>query len=144
MTQNIINLLGIRKKAMLARFEEGNKKICIMIEPITQEQEDTLDRNNCHYFIDSNQNTIPEINIYAYGKINFDNKDDLNLILNQEFIDSNSVMRSNFDYIEGNHNVIDKVRESSTVNIADWVKYNHCLIGKPESIIIYKINKIFL
>ena len=53
---------------------------------------------------------------------------------------------SNFDYNTGYvySNNEDIFKTHDTWNKIDWFKFNHCLIGKPERIIIYRINKVYV
>lgn len=142
MTQKRINLLGIRKKAVLCHFDGPRGGHCAVMESITDEEENYIDRRKCHkLFIND---VVDESNIYFYGDINLDNEDDINLIMKKSLINENVLIRSNFNYDRGEHDVTDQVRCSVINSPIEWFKYNHCLIGKPAKVIVYKIAKAFL
>lgn len=143
-----INIMGIRSNVVLNRFDHN----LLIMEPISKEQEETIDcSEELHgetQFITKNNIRIPSRDIFLYGEININNRDDLDLLRNSDIITQEVNMAanipSNFDYENGDvysdsNNII---KTHDTWNKIDWFKFNHCLIGKPERIIIYRINKM--
>ena len=85
-----------------------------------------------------------------YGEIDINNYSDLELINNSDIITNEVNMAanipSNFDYESGDvfsdsNNII---KTHDTWNRVEWFKFNHCLIGKSNRIIIYRINKCYV
>lgn len=142
MEQKVINLLGIRKKAILARFSGFKGGDVAVIEPLTQDEEDKIDKTSIHTL--SNGFQISKENIYFYGDIDINNKDDIKFIINKNLIHDANTIRSNFNYEKGNHKILDQLRCYNTSNPVEWFKYNHCLIGKPAKVIVYKLPKVCL
>lgn len=145
--EKIYNLLGIRKRTLICCID----KQIVFIEPITEQQETRID-NSYKYFgairYEINKDVIIEAkDIYLYGELNFTKEEDVNALLKYNLIDDNNgfIIKSNFDYENGCFTTIDKVaRQYHTWNVIDVIKYCHCLIGKPNRIIIYKLNKNML
>lgn len=142
MKQNVINLQGIRTRALLRHFNGFKGGEFVVMSAITEEEEEILDKTSVHTLY--NGVKIGKENIYFYGDIDINNKNDINLIRSKNLINENAQIRSNFDYEKGNHKVFDRVRCSPCSNIVTWFKYNHCLIGKPTKIIVYKLPKSYL
>ena len=144
------NIMGIRSSVILNRFKSNY----LVMEAITKEQEEEIDLSGELYdemfFIKDNKYRIPARDIFLYGEINIDNKEDLMLINKSDIITQEVNMAanipSNFDYntayVYSNNEDIFKTHD--TWNKIDWFKFNHCLIGKPERIIIYRINKAYV
>jgi hypothetical protein len=57
------------------------------------------------------------------------------------FLMEGGTIHSNFNYQEGYALVEGIAKTYPTFDIIEWFKYNHCLIGKPARIIIYKCKK---
>lgn len=138
-----INLLGIRKKAILCHFEDFKHRqdVCVL-ETIDENKELEIDKtkkykNNEGITIDANS-------IYFYGDIDINNEKDIELIYHKNLIDDNAIIRSDFNYEKGIHYVSDVVRESPISDPLKWFKYNYCLIGKPNKVIVYKISRKLL
>lgn len=55
--------------------------------------------------------------------------------------DNGGTIHSNFNYQEGYALIEGIAKTYPTFDIIEWFKYNHCLIGKPTRIIIYKCKK---
>ena len=144
------NIMGIRSSVILNRFKSNY----LVMEAITKEQEEEIDLSGELYdemfFIKNNKYRIPARDIFLYGEINIDNKEDLMLINKSDIITQEVNMAanipSNFNYETGevysNKEGIYKTHD--TWNKIDWFKFNYCLIGKPERIIIYRINKMYV
>ena len=137
----ILNLLGIRKKAILCRTKVGGNPIYTVMRPITEQQKKELDDNE-RLVIDNI--TISKDNIYCYGEFNVNNDEDLNYIKKFNIInlDEENSVHSNLDFetgevtLEGN---IAKVY--CCYDAIKWFKYQYLLIGKPNRIIVYKCPK---
>ena len=78
--------MGIRSSVILNRFDHN----LLIMEPITKEQEETIDCSEELYgeaqFITKNNIKIPSRDIFLYGEININNKDDLDLLRNSDII----------------------------------------------------------
>lgn len=135
-----INLLGIRKRAILCRIKAISVVDLVVMQPITKEDEEYIDENE---EIVINNNTVIKHNIYCYGEINLSSVDDVEYIKKFNLIDSEEggIIHSNFNYEEGCAEIEKVAKTYPTFNPIDWFKYNYCLIGKPERIIIYKCKK---
>lgn len=129
---------------MLYRFNERGTKgnQCVMLERITEEEEQFIDDNN--YWIrdkDSKNIEIPKYDIMFYGEIDINNEDDIALIRKKNLVDENlrhSWVPSKFNYQFGTG------LDHSCAPTADpvlWFKYCHVRIGKPQRVIAYKIKE---
>lgn len=138
-----INLLGIRKQAILCHFE----KVCdlAVIKEITETDEKNIDKglrfNTGTQFIERDK-------IILYGKIDFNNKDDIKLIKSKNLMFPeivSNIIYSTFDYKSGIATSINNVYKMTIeVDPVKWFMYNYCLIGKPKRIIVYKTTKSYL
>lgn len=141
---NKLNLLGIRPKATLCITKGiSGTKVTIM-RPITESQEKEIDDyEKC--VIDGN--SIGRADIYIYGEVNLDSPDDIAAINKFKLINDDntgSSMHSNFDYEKGEVEYETMPKFHPTWNAVEWFKYNYCMIGKPERIIVYRIDKSLL
>lgn len=136
----IIKLLGIRKRAILTRFPRINGMDYAVLIPLTKEQYVNLDKEE---IIEINNKSIDKKNIYAYGEININLEEDVNYIKKFRLIDSDNGgnMYSTFDYTKGEATFEEIVKTKNTFDSIEWFKYNYCLIGKPDYILIYKCKK---
>ena len=73
----------------------------------------------------------------------FNSEEDCNILNRFHLLDNdNSFVYSGFNYDKGTIVLKEnKVKWYQTTNNIKWLQFNHCLIGKPEHIIIYKIDK---
>lgn len=133
-----LKLNGIRKRAILCRSNDVVKAVVVMI-PITEEQEKEIDDNG---YIDINNLRVAANNIYCYGSIDINNKEDADYIKKFDLIgksDDDNYIHSRYDYEKGIVKFDGKIAKTyPTSNVIEWFKYNHLLIGKPERILIYK------
>ena len=106
-----LNLLGIRKKVILCHTKSLAGITYTVMRPITEEDEQNLDKWEC---INIDGKRIDKKDIYCYGEINY---------------------QEGYALVEG------IAKTYPTFYIIEWFKYNHCLIGKPTRIIIYKCKK---
>lgn len=150
MKEKKINLLGIRQRMILCRIEPiKGKPNNVYMEPITEEQEICIDKSEKYYgeicYKRSDGVIIDAKHIYLYGEVNFEDENDLYQIERFNLIDSNgNNIYSNFDYDNGCFTTIDGYTKTyPTWNPIIWFKYCHCLIGKPQRIIVYcnTVNK---
>jgi len=132
---------------MLSRSDK--KDYGVFMEPIDEATENNLDKQNKikkSILYKSSKGVINEQDIYLYGEIDLNNKGDINYlkkfknaILNP--YDISSFIYSKFDYetgnVEADENGIYKGYQIMN-DVLKWFKFNHCIIGKPSRIIIYK------
>ncbi len=143
--QKPMSVLGILKVATLCHIKAWRKESVILV-PITAKEEKSIDVNNRFTLnLNSGDYTIPMDNIYMYGDINPDNDDDLDMIFNQELIDSNEdtpcFVPSSFDYDKAEIIAIDNiVKRSPTWKPIKWFKWNYTLIGKPSKVVCCKVT----
>lgn len=135
---NELNLLGLRKKVIVAHFDKA--QIAVM-EAIDEKTEKNLDKlcswSNGKEIIDKNK-------VFLYGEVNINNDEDRKVI-KRVFPMSDGIaanqMRSGFDYESGIVSLVDnEFRWHPTVDHIKWFKYNHCLLGKPKRVIVYKTS----
>lgn len=145
MQEKEINLLGIRKRAILLHSKTPHGVELTIMEPITEEQELRIDKS-ANYFgemqYESAHGTIRQRDIYLYGNIDFNSPDDIAVIKRFKLVseDMDSFMYIPFNYEKGISITTEGITKiSPTLNPVDWFKYNYCLIGKPERIIVYKL-----
>ena len=142
-----INLLGIRKRAILLRSKTAYGPELTIIEPLTEAQENRIDKSKDYFGaiqFESKHGTVSQRDIYVYGKLDLSSKEDLDIIKRLNLVDEDfeSFKYSDFNYNKGTaiaRNGVYKI--APTFNAIEWFKYNHCLIGKPERIIVYKLLK---
>ena len=132
-----VNLLGIRKKVILCHTKSLAGVTYTVMRPITEEDEQNLDKWEC---INVDGKRIDKKDIYCYGEINLSSNDDVEYIKKFSLLDTDNggTVHSNFNYQEGYALVEGIAKTYPTFDIIEWFKYNHCLIGKPTRIIIYK------
>ena len=145
-----INIMGIRSSVILNRTGSDY----LIMEELTKAEEDKMDAaaefDQEVVYVKDGKIRIPSRDIFLYGQININDKNDIELIKNTQLCTSEVNMASNipsrFDYETGyvysEHNGIFKCHD--TWNNLDWFKFNYCLIGKPDRIIIYRVNKTYV
>lgn len=144
-----INIMGIRSSVILNKYRAD----WLIMEEITEEQEKEIDiRGDIDeiYYITKSNIKIPAKDIFLYGEIDLESHSDLELIRKADIVtqevNNAAVIPSNFDY-ESGFVYTDKegqYKVYNTWNKVNWFKYNHCLIGKPKRVIIYRINKVYV
>lgn len=148
MTEKVYNILGIQQSVMLCRIKNKNSNYCVFLRPITEEEETEIDNNAKKHgqleYIRPNGDFVYNDDIHMYGKIDFTNEDDLDIIEKFNFIDdgwSPNFIPSTFDFDKGIYSTIDnKLKGSPTFDCIKWFKYCYVLIGKPERIIVYSVK----
>lgn len=145
-----INIMGIRSKAILNRTSNSY----LVMQSITEEEElaidNAMDSDDIVRFVLEEKYIIPTRDIFLYGQVDITKDSDCSIVKNAkiitEEINNAANIPSNFDYETGDvysdENGIFKCHD--TWNKLDWFKFNHLLIGKPERIIIYKIDKKYV
>ena len=145
-----INIMGIRSKAILNRTSNSY----LVMQSITEEEElaidNAMDSDDIVRFVLEEKYIIPTRDIFLYGQVDITKDSDCSIVKNAkiitEEINNAANIPSNFDYETGNvysdEDGIFKCHD--TWNKLDWFKFNHLLIGKPERIIIYKIDKKYV
>lgn len=143
------NILNTKKKTILCRIGTKHDPGVIVMQQITPKEEEEIDNSvNENVYKRSRFYLNPELfvegkEILAYGEINLKNEDDINLIrnlpiLDDKVMDCGNIIPTTFDYNAG---TIDGINPwSHTWDNLLWFKYHHCMIGKPERIIIYRIS----
>ncbi len=148
----MISLLGIRPNGTVLYRSNNRKdgKFTIVMESITEKDEEKIDKSVIYYneirYVKDENTIIRAKDIYLYGKVDFDNDDDLDFIEKFNLINSsikdNNMMHANFNYDNGTCTTINGViKTTSTWDAIEWFMYNYVLIGKPERIIVYKKHK---
>ena len=150
MFEKEINLLGIRKRAMLLHSKTPHGIELTIMEPITEDEEIRIDKSS-DYFGEiqhqSKHGTIRQRDIYLYGVIDFNSEEDLKIIKRFNLVDPDleSFIYTNFNYDKGVTTTTEGVTKiSPCIDPIEWFKYNYCLIGKPKRIIVYKLLKYLL
>lgn len=137
----VVNLFGIRKKAILCRTKYMGEYTYTVMKEITESQEKELDDLES---INIDNKIISKDNIYCYGEIDISNKEDIDYLKKFNIInlDNENNIHVNYDYEKGNVLIEGNIAKMSpTWNVVEWFKYNYLLIGKPKRIIIYKCKK---
>jgi len=141
-------IFGTKKKVIL---NHSNTDILFM-ESISEEEERVIDESLENYVspkfaVEKDLILLPS-NIYLYGKLDLEDENDIRLIETKDIISLDAmeaaIIDSNFNYekgiVESNEN--NEFLVHNTWDVLNWFKYNHCLLGKPERIIIYKLKRI--
>ena len=142
-TSNCINSLPL---AWIACPQE-NHGAGIIMAPISEEQEKELDSENMIVLRDQYSRTFiatPK-NSYAYGKLNLSPKsEDINKIVKAQLFKGfyiNIVCFTDYDY--NSHTVTSDVpggRWYETDNVENYLPFLHGKIGKPERVVIFRID----
>ena len=145
-----INIMGIRSKAILNRTSNNY----LVMQSITEEEElaidNAMDSDDIVRFVLEEKYIIPTRDIFLYGQVDITKDSDCSIVKNSkiitEEINNAANIPSNFDYETGDvYSDEDNIFKChDTWNKLDWFKFNHLLIGKPERIIIYKIDKKYV
>lgn len=108
----------------------------IAMKAITQKQEDKIDKIS------------DKRNIYFYGDINLNNPDDIKIIKDYNFVSQRegSILYTKFDYETGIFTLVPQFNGVEFEQVVKWglchdpvlwFKYQHCLLGKPNKVIVY-------
>lgn len=139
---NEINILGIKKKVVVAHFD---KSAIAVMEPINERTEKDIAQLKKY---NTGKEFIERDKIFIYGEVDLDNDEDCKLI-KKLFPMSGDIMGNqvyaNLDYKTGVVIPIDgNIRWTVEVDPIKWFKYNYCLIGRPKHIIVYKTTLSYL
>ena len=119
----LVNLLGIRNKAILCRIKIiGNYNYTVM-RPISEEDEKIIDRDE---EINIDGHIITKDNIYCYGEFDVTNPEDINYIKKFNIINLDEInsVHSDFNFEEGNVLVEGTVAKTySCYDVVKWFKY---------------------
>lgn len=151
MQEKEYNILGIRKRAILLRSKTIHGIELTIMEAITEEQEKRIDKSSDYFGsiqYRCKHGVIPQKDIYLYGQVDLTNQDDIQMIKKCNLIDNDNLdnfIYKSFDYKTGIIKTEDDVTKITVcTSPLEWFKYNYCLIGKPERIIVYKLLKFNL
>lgn len=144
-------ILGSKKRTVLYRSSDKRRFEYVIMQPITIEEEQDIERSKeetDHFsFYPADNVGVYDKNIFCYGSIDFHNEDDIKVINDANILDMNIMNKSDyipkyFDYENGIIATDEKgiLISSPTWNKIEWFKYNYCLLGKPERVIIYKVD----
>ncbi len=139
--------MGIFNMTRLCLTDSSKGNRIVVMEAITEEQEARIDKSKQYFgsirHTKEDGQIIDRKDIYVYGEINFNSEEDCNILNHFHLLDNdNSFVYSGFNYDKGTIVLKEnKVKWYQTTNNIKWLQFNHCLIGKPERIIIYKIDK---
>lgn len=146
MYEKQMNIMGRFKRTILNHSKEGT----IVLQVLTDKEEKQIDRSEKEYgelvYIFDKKYKIGPRNIYLYGDINLNNKEDINLIGKFQNVICEPLSPSNFIYSNINYETGQVKSDErgiykgySTTNYMKWFIFNYLLIGKPKKIIIYSI-----
>ncbi len=141
-------LFDTQKRVLLSRSDKGDYGV--FMEAITEETELSIDKQNDVHGSFRYQTSKGQIatnsNTYLYGEIDLNNPKDIKYLMRFR----NAILNS-YDYHQWYYTSFKYETGMITANeegifkginfIADpikWFKYNHCILGKPKRIIIYK------
>ena len=117
------------------------------MEAITEEQEAHIDKSKQYFgairHTKEDGQIIDGKDIYVYGEINFGSEEDCNILNRFHLLDNDNRKKKTKKKNDKGTIVLkeNKIKWYQTTNNIKWLQFNHCLIGKPERIIIYKIDK---
>lgn len=121
--------------------ERGKNGDCVMLRPITKEQEKEIDETEVYKLThDGHEISITKVNILFYGEINLNNKEDVDIIRRKNLIDENlrySQVPHDFDYKLG----VGDRQQAPTNDPIQWFKFVHTRLGKPRRVIAYRIKE---
>mgnify|MGYP003332628166 CR=1 FL=1 len=146
MEKKIRRILGTKKEVMMNR----SNLFVMLMEPITEKDEELIDKSKevdfpTELFKNRKGIEISPKNIFLYGEVNIDNKDDIALINKHDIITLEifgaSNMPADFNYETGiiTSDEYGTFKTTDTWNKLKWFKYKYCLLGKPNRVVLYKI-----
>ena len=142
MIEKTYSLLGLRKTTTLYLFRRNGKvAVETIMRELTPEQEAQCEDKNLSFVHINDKLSIDKRHIILYGDVNLKKEEDVESIINYCYIpeDYDAHVHSNFNYEDGTFTTIEGIAKSyTTFDSLLWFKYNHCLIGKPKKILIYK------
>lgn len=142
-TSNCINSLPLVWIACPKENHGGG----IVMAPITEEQEKTLDNEDIIVIEDqyNRKFLVTPKNAYAYGKLNLSPKsEDINKLVKAQLFRGfyvNIICFTDYDY--DSHTVTSDVpggRWYETDNVETYLPFLHGKIGKPERVVIFRVD----
>lgn len=129
---------------MSSRSSNSKGKESIIMIPITEDDEQKLDKGSLRVIIDSKEFFIFPNNVICYGEIDFSNdSEDMNTISNMNWLDHLTLrgvtVPSDYNYEDhccyppGKY-----IRYYDTTNPSIVAKYAHACLGKPQRCCIFK------
>ena len=129
---------------MSSRSSNSKGKESIIMIPITEDDEQKLDKGSLRVIIDGKEFFVFPNNIICYGEIDFSNdSEDMNTISNMNWLDHlflrGVTVPSDYNYEEhccyppGKY-----IRYYDTTNPSIVAKYAHACLGKPQRCCIFK------
>lgn len=146
MYEKQMNIMGKFKRTILNHSKEG----IIVLQVLTDKEEQQIDKSEKEYgelkYLFDKKYLIRAKNIYLYGDLNLNNKEDIKLIdkfknvICDDLNPANWIYSNiNFETGEVTSNEEGIYKGYSTTNYMKWFLYNYLLIGKPKKIIVYSI-----
>lgn len=146
MYEKQMNIMGKFKRTILNHSKEG----VIVLQILTDKEEQQIDNSKKQYgelkYLFDKKYLIGAKNIYLYGDIDLNNKEDIKLIDKFKNVICDDLRPSNWIYSRLNYDTgIVKSNERGifigyyTCNYMKWFLYNYLVIGKPKKIIVYSI-----
>ena len=144
-TQKKVQMPSDRAYYVMSSHSSSNKvKESIIIIPISEDEEQKLDRGGLHAIRDNQEFYILSKNVICYGEIDFSNSsEDMNTIANMNWLDylglQGVTVPSDYDYEEhccyppGKY-----IRFYDTTNPAIVARYAHACLGKPKRCCIFR------
>lgn len=138
-----MNILGSRSYTILYRTETSSISKYRVMLPITEKQEEELDKKK---MLTLNADfTINGDKVLTYGEHEVDKKEGRNYLRNINIcsLDSENFVYTNIDYKTGQvySDENGKFLQSPTWDNIVWFMYNLCLLGNPQRIVIFDVNK---
>lgn len=149
MYQKSMNIMGIRRRIVLNHSDKHGK---IILQVLTDKEEEQIDNSIIKYgeltYLLDNKIKVRAKDIYLYGDINLENKEDVKLLEKFNKIICDEYAASNFIYSNVDYNKGIVYSDERGVylgyicmNWNKWFNFNYLLLGKPKKIIIYNISK---
>lgn len=138
-----MNILGSRSYTILYRTETSSISKYRVMLPITEKQEEELDKKK---MLTLNADfTINGDKVLTYGEHEVDKKEGRNYLrsINICSLGSENFVYTNIDYKTGQVYSDDngKFLQFPTWDNIVWFMYNLCLLGNPQRIVIFDVNK---
>ena len=138
-----MNILGSRSYTILYRTETSSISKYRVMLPITEKQEEELDKKKMLTL--NSDFTINGDKVLTYGEHEVDKKEGRNYLrsINICSLDSENFVYTNIDYKTGQvySDENGKFLQSPTWDNIVWFMYNLCLLGNPQRIVIFDVNK---
>lgn len=152
MHMNPLNLFGTRKRAILHHFSNETTIIEKVTPSVIKNLEKRYKEHGQAHYNSYDDFYIKPSNLLLFGKIDLNDSKDIRIINKSENKIWDALSGCHFVYSDLDYNTgivpFDYDRHSyigySTLNLINWLKYNLLLLGFPENVVIYKIDKDFV